>query len=99
MLNTVLAWVAATVWGTAYGWFFYHDVRRWWRGRALRRAREEWEREQARHAYAEWVRNIPPPRSRAPVFPPPPQPAIPAAPPRQGGEVIPFPRRRAASRR
>ena len=98
MLNTVLAWTAATVWGTAYGLFFFHDVRRWWRGRALRRARWELERERATRAYAEWVRNIPPPPSRVPHFPPPPPVALPA-PQRPGGEVIPFPRRAAGGRR
>jgi hypothetical protein len=88
MLNTVLATVAAVVWSTAYGWFFVTDVRRWWRARHVRRAREAAEREQARLAYAAWVRNIPPPPSREPQLPPPPRPVAPPA----RGVVVPFPR-------
>ncbi|MDA8250562.1 MAG: hypothetical protein M0Z28_15505 [Rhodospirillales bacterium] len=98
MLNTVLASVAAVVWSAAYGWFFFTDVRRWWRGRHQRQVRAAAEREQARHAYAAWVRNIPPPPSRVPQLPPPPPPP-PLARPATGGVVIPFPRRRTASRR
>lgn len=98
MLNTVLAWLAAVLWGTSYILFFFHDLRRWWKSRHLRQARAELERERARQAYDEWVRNIPPPPSRAPRFPPPVVPPAPA-PAREGGVVIPFPRRRAGSRR
>jgi hypothetical protein len=90
MLNTVLASVAALVWSIAYGWFFLTDLRRWWRARHRRRAQAAAERERARLAYAAWVRDIPPPRSRAPVMPPAPLPA--ALPPRRSGVIIPFPR-------
>ncbi len=98
MLNTVLAWIAALVWTTAYGLFFMTDLRRWWRGRAQRQAAAAAERERARRAYADWVRDIPPPPSRLPQMPPPPAPR-PAAPQPPGAVVIPFPRRRAGGRR
>ena len=98
MLDTVLAIAAGIVWGTAYGWFFATDVRRWWRARGSRRAQATAEREQAKRAYAAWVRNIPPPRSRAAQFPPPPPPAPPRPPLPQGGTVIPFPRRARGTR-
>jgi hypothetical protein len=88
MLNTILASVATLVWGVAYGWFFASDVRRWWRGRELRRARAAAEREQARRAYAAWVRDIPPPRPHAPIMP---QLLTRPASGVQSGVVIPFP--------
>lgn len=97
MLNTILAAVAAVVWSAAYTLFFLTDLRRWWRGRHQRRAMADAEREQARRAYATWVRNIPPPPSRVAVLPP----ALPrpAPPPARGGVVIPFPRRANSARR
>lgn len=96
MLNTVLAVTAVSLWSTAYGWFFVADLRRWRRGRARRRALAAVEHEQARRAYAAWVRNIPPPPPRGPRFPPPnPQPVVP---PVRGGVVIPFPRATALRR-
>ena len=98
MLNTVLATAAAVVWSTAYGWFFLTDLRRWWRGRHQRRARQQHERELARRAYAAWVRDMPPPPSRRAELPPP-LPPPPAVLPPKGGVVIPFPRRAAGSRR
>ena len=91
MLDTVLASLAIATWSAAYGWFFATDFRRWWRGRHVRRARAAFEREQARLAYAAWVRNIPPPRSRVPVFPPP-RPMPPPPPSRPSAAIIPFPR-------
>ena len=97
MLNTVLATAAAVVWGIAYGWFFFTDVRRWWKGRNQRRALAAYEREMARRAYAEWVRAIPPPPTRRAQLPPP-SPA-PGLPPPKGGVVVPFPRRAAGPRR
>ena len=98
MLDTILASVAAAVWSAAYGVYFAGDLRRWWRGRHQRRAIAATEREEARRAYARWARNIPPPPSRAPILPPPPLTA-PRPPAGQGGVVVPFPRRAAASRR
>jgi hypothetical protein len=97
MLDTVLAIAAGIIWGTAYGWFFATDVRRWWRGRHRRRALAAEAHEQEKRAYAAWVRDIPPPRSRAAQFPPPP-PAPPRQPLPQGGTVIPFPRRARGTR-
>jgi hypothetical protein len=90
MLNTALGVTAALVWITAYTWFFAHELRRWWRGRPARRHRLMLEREQARAAYAAWVRNIPPPRDRRPIYPPPP---VPRAAPRlqPQGVVVSFP--------
>ena len=97
MLDTVLAIVAGIVWSTAYGWFFAIDIRRWWHGRHRRRALAAAEHEQARLAYAAWVRNIPPPPSRQPELPPVPA-ARPVAPPIADGVVIPFPRAAALRR-
>ncbi len=94
MLNTVLAWTALAVWSAAYGVFFARDARRWWRGRDQRKAERAAQKAQAMATYAAWARNIPPPPSRVPVFPPRrPLPVPPA--PRYGGNVVPFPRRAA----
>jgi hypothetical protein len=97
MVNASLAVVAALVWGATYSWFFAREIRRWWRSRGRRRAEAEARRERAIAAYAEWVRDIPPPRPRRAILPPVPVPTPAAAPARHGGIVVPFPgaRRRA----
>ncbi len=97
MLDTILAAVAAVVWIAAYGVYFSGDLRRWWRGRHRRRAAIAAQREEARRTYAAWVRNIPPPPSRAPILPAPPL-VSPRPPNGSGGVVVPFPRT-AGSRR
>jgi hypothetical protein len=92
-MNAALATLATALWTVAYTWFFARELVRWWRGRGARRMRAEAARAHARAAYAAWVRNIPPPRGRAPIPPapePPPAPAVPAA---GSAVVVPFPRR------
>jgi hypothetical protein len=106
MLNTILACLTVLTWGGSYWIYFQRDIRRWWRLRHVRRAQTQAERERALQAYAAWVRNIPPPRSRVPVMPvavpmpvpmpvpvamPPVRPAAPPVPVRRG-VVVPFPR-------
>ncbi len=97
MLNTVLATFAITTWCLTYGLFFARELRRWWRLRPHRRAQALAERRRAELAYAAWVRNIPPPRSRKPVMPPPAP--LPVAAVRRTGVVVPFPRGWTVSRR
>lgn len=92
MLNSVLACLAVLTWGASYWLFWERDLRRWWKGRHQRRAQEAKAREQAVRDYAAWVRNIPPPRSRAPVMPVPMPPAPPQSAPARQGVVVPFPR-------
>lgn len=100
-LNVSLATTALAVWGGSYALFFARDLRRWWRNRHARRQRQAAMREQAIRAYAAWVRNIPPPRSRAPILPAPlPIPVPPAArAPRRSAVVVPFPQGRRAEGR
>ncbi len=99
MLDWVLAGISAALWGTAYGWYFSNDIRRWlWRRRNRGRLAEI----QRAQAYAAWMRRTAPPRGRA-VPPPQPQsqqslprsapaPSAPReAPARPPGVVIPFP--------
>ncbi|MBN9509306.1 MAG: hypothetical protein J0I21_09370 [Alphaproteobacteria bacterium] len=95
-MNAALATLAAVLWTTAYAWFFGRELKRWWRGRDARRAQAEAARARARAAYSAWVRDIPPPPSRVPIFPPPPAPPPPRRPGpavARGGVVVPFPRR------
>jgi len=102
MLNASLAVVAVGVWIFSYVLFFARDLRRWWRMRHTRRQHEAVARERAIRAYAAWVRNIPPPRSRAPIMPVPvpmPMPQTSLVPvrtivPVHTGVVVPFPQRR-----
>ncbi len=96
MLNFILACLAFLMWSASYVLFFQRDLRRWWATRHLRQARKAAERERALTAYAAWVRNIPPPRSRVPAAPMPlpmRRPDPPAKPaPSRGGNVVAFPR-------
>lgn len=93
MLNPILAGVAFVVWSASYVLFFRRDLRRWWLTRDIRRARAAWARAQRERAFADWVRNLPPPRPRPKVKPGP-------APPAHSGTIVPFPssqRRRPSS--
>ena len=100
-LNASLAAAAVAIWTGSYGLFFARDLRRWWRGRHRRRQLEAAAREQAVRAYAAWVRNIPPPRSRVPIMPMamPTAAAAPARAPANTAVVLPFPQGRRAARR
>ena len=92
MLNAVLASFAVALWCLSYGLYFGRDLYRWWRLRPSRRMAEAAARQQAVQAYADWVRNLPPARSRTPVMPQPVVvPVLPAAPAR-GAVIVPFPR-------
>ena len=86
MLNWALAGLAAVLWGTAYGWYFMPDLRRWlWRRRNRRKLAEV----QRAQAYAAWMRRATPRRGA-----PPPRPQAAAAQEPQSrppGVVIPFP--------
>jgi hypothetical protein len=97
MLNIVLACVAVLCWGLNYGLFFRHDLRRWWQMRPIRRQQAIAEHERAVRAYAEWVRNMPPPRTRKPIIPStyPQFPAVPA----HTAVIVPFPRAKRTARR
>jgi hypothetical protein len=90
MLNAILAILTAALWLSSYGLFFAPDVIRWWRMRPYYRAQSEFERLEAVRAYADWVRNMPPPPPRktrpAAIVP------VPELPPRRG-VVVPFPGR------
>lgn len=96
MVNAALAFLTLVVWSLAYGLFFRRELVRWWKTRPARREFKAAQREQALRAYAAWVRNIPPPRPRAPskrvnlpVTEPPPRPR---PQPSRNGNVVPFPR-------
>jgi hypothetical protein len=94
MVNWVLAMVAAALWSTAYGWYFYPDIKHWLWRRRHRKYLAEIERAKA---YAAWMRRQPP-RARSS---PPPQPAYTPAPappaasprPRPTATLIQFPAR------
>jgi hypothetical protein len=91
-MNAALATLATVLWTVAYTWFFARELTRWWRGRGARRMRAEAAQAHARAAYAAWVRNIPPPRRREPILPPPARTLAPPVPAGRG-VVVPFPRR------
>jgi hypothetical protein len=92
MLNFILAWVAVGLWVLSYGLYFARDLRRWWRLRPQRRAEAARERARRIEAYAAWVRDIPPPRSRVAVMPTP-------LPPPRTAVIVAFPRGKRRARR
>ena len=91
MLNSILATCAVLIWTSSYLLYFQRDLRRWWALRPQRRAEERAARQRAVQAYAAWVRDLPPPRSRRAILPEPvPVHSAPAM-PRRTAVVVAFP--------
>ncbi len=104
-LNDALAAIAVALWATAYGWYFSHDLRRWWRRRRDRRAQYARYGRQRQQAGAVWAPPMVAPRPAArgasasrrpfePLFPVAPEAPAPAVRERRApNNVIPFPSR------